>query len=144
VDSLVADQLPPPPPVNNDYEYHPIPVTKPPIGHNYMMHLWHCPREVPEEEFFCKRFPKKAGPCRFSRDDSPTTNLGWGLHIVETLNISLIVWMVFGLTAFAGIAFGIAWTLLKDDISGAYTVVSYITSLLTLLLMAIMSNIAGI
>lgn len=146
VDSLVPDKLPPPPPENNDYEYQPTPPrTNPPIGPRFMMHMWHCKEEVPEKDFFCKRFPKKKdGPCKFAWDDSPMTNLGWGLHIVETLNISLIVWIVFGFTAIGGVVFGITWTLLKNDISGAYTVASYITALLTLLLMAIMSVIARI
>jgi hypothetical protein len=83
-------------------------------------------------------------PCTFAWDDDPATNLGWGLHFVETLNISLIIWILFGLTLASGLIFGISWNILRDDISGAYTVASYITALMTFLLMALMSVIAGI
>ncbi len=108
------------------------------------MHMWHCPEEVPEKDYFCKFFPKKKyEPCKFEYD-SPLPNLGWGLHIVETLNISLVVWILFGFTAVAGMIFGVFWSLLKSDVSGAYTIASYITALLTLLLMAIASAIAGL
>jgi NADH:ubiquinone oxidoreductase subunit 6 (subunit J) len=60
------------------------------------------------------------------------------------LNVSLLVCITFGFTAISGLIFAICWTLLKDDISGAYTVASYITALMTLLLMAVMSVVAGV
>jgi hypothetical protein len=107
--------------------------------------MWHCKEEVPEKDFFSKRFPKKIRePCQFTWDDSQTANLGWGLHIVESLNVALLVWIAFAFTAVAGLVFGISWTVMKDDVSGAYTVASYITALMTLLLMAVMSVITGI
>ncbi|KAH6716764.1 hypothetical protein BKA61DRAFT_310461 [Leptodontidium sp. MPI-SDFR-AT-0119] len=143
--SLVPDQLPPPPPDNLEYEYFPAPPqTRPPICPRFMAHLWHCKEEVPEQNFFCKRFPKKKDtPCIFTSDNEPTANLGWGLHIVEVFNISLIVWILFGFTAISGLIFSISWTLLRDDISGAYAVASYITALTALLLMAITTTIAS-
>jgi hypothetical protein len=50
-----------------------------------MMHLWHCREEFAPGDFYSKRFPKKKKePCKFILEDSPTANLGWGLHIVET------------------------------------------------------------
>jgi hypothetical protein len=51
---------------------------------------------------------------------------------------------MFGFTAVLGLIFGISWNLLRDDISSAYTVSSYITALITLLLMDVMSVIAGV
>ena len=141
VDSLIPDQLPPPPPENDDYEYAPMPArTKPPVPKKLMMHLWHCREELAPGNFFSKRFPKKKKePCKYVLDESPTANLGWGLHIVETLNVPLIVWILFGFTAISGLTFGISWSLLKDDVSGAFTVASYMTALMTLLVMAVMS-----
>jgi hypothetical protein len=73
VDSLVKDQLPPPPPENVEYDYQPMPPrTKPPIPPKFMMHMWHCKEEVPERDYFSRRFPKKKErPCEFSWDDGP-------------------------------------------------------------------------
>jgi hypothetical protein len=110
-----------------------------------MMHLWYCKEEFGSGDFYFKRLPKKKKePCRFVRGDSPTSNVGWGIHVVETLNISLVVWILFGLTAISGLVFGISWTLLRDDISGAFTVASYVTALITLLLMAVMGALTGV
>lgn len=146
MDNLVPDQIPPPPGEGSEYEYSPVPPqSKPPIGPKYMMHMWHCKEEVPDKDFFCKRFPKKKNtPCSFAWEDGPASNLGWGLHFVEAWNVSLTVWTLFAFTLTSGLAFGISWSILKDDISGAYTVASYITALTTFFLMAIMSAIAGI
>ncbi|PMD51257.1 uncharacterized protein K444DRAFT_707303 [Hyaloscypha bicolor E] len=141
VDSLIPDRLPPPAPDNVEYEYLPMPPqTQPPVPQKLMMHLWHCRDEFAPGDFYSKRFPKKKKqPCKFILDDSPTANLAWGLHMVETLNMSLIIWILFGLTAVSGLIFCISWSLLRNDVSGAFTVSSYITALMTLLIMAVMS-----
>jgi hypothetical protein len=110
-----------------------------------MMHLWHCREEVAPGDFFSKRFPKKKSePCKFVLDDNPTANVGWGLHIVETPNIPLILWILFGLTSVSGLVFGISWSLLRNDVSGAFTISSYITAWMTLLVMAVMSVLTRI
>jgi hypothetical protein len=118
---------------------------KPPIGPKFMMHMWSCKEETPDKDFFYKRFLKKKNvPCTFTWDEDPASNLGWELHFVESLHISLIICILFGFTVAAGLIFSISWAILRDDLSGAYTIASYLTALMTLLLMAVMSAIAAI
>ena len=81
------------------------------------------------------RFPKKMKRPLVYRDKGD--NIGWGIYFTESLHIAMVVTVVFVLMLVAGLTFGICWSLLEQDIQGAWTVAAWITSTLALGLSAL-------
>lgn len=93
----------------------------PPLGSKYLLHLFKHPEEYRDEETAFTRIPKKKIKL--------SLGVGWGIHLIEQIQMWKI-WLVCIVYLFLGaLAFSIAWTLHKHDISGGFGVASFITAL---------------
>lgn len=112
-----------PPPENSDYCYTPVPVDLiPPVGEGRLMHLFNNP-DCAEDVLAClDRFPKKVREKLVCGDKAIVP--GWGLHLEEEVckTKTAIVYIVCVLVSSI---WGILWTVLGHDISGAFTVSAY-------------------
>ena len=115
------------------YKYDPIPPEYiPPVGENHLMHLYHHPECAHDSRaLLLSLFPKKVLE-RLVVCPQRGMSTGWGVHFVEGWNSDRL-WLV-GLLLFVlgSFAFAVAWWVLEHDVQGAFSVATYITSLLAL------------
>jgi len=136
VDHIVSDKLPP---TINEYDFVPPPPLKkcPPIGAAHMMHLFtSCSAAPLKTSLYLRHIPKRRDKALSFRSDLIEGNTGWGLHFVEVLNSSLAVTVMFSISVILGIVFAICWSIWRKDVQGAFGVASYVTSVITLAVMA--------
>jgi hypothetical protein len=69
------------------------------------------------------------------RPERIDSNIGWGLHFVETLNTSLGVLVMFIVSTVLGLVFAVCWSVWRMDVQGAFGVAAYISSVATLAVM---------
>lgn len=120
----------PPETRKDEYKYHPVPAEViPPVGENHLMHLYEHPEDAENTGICLDKIPKKLRQRLLVCPDRGT-GLGWGIHFVEGLN-----WMklwVIGLAGFiASVAFGVSWSVAKDDIQGGFGVTACMMVILT-------------
>ena len=112
---------------NVNYYYQPKPRSmEPPVGHNTMLHLYHCPWECDLYSRYClERFPGyRHDDIQIPADDG----IEWGLEIVQARSF-LLLW-VFGLVILcASMLFGVLWSVFMHDIQGGFTVAGYMASI---------------
>ena len=67
---------------------------------------------------------------------------GWGLYYEEGWNIGVIILVTAGVVTLGSLLFGVCWTVLKDDIQGAWGVSSYMvtTGALIVALLSVAGN----
>ena len=106
----------------DEYSFHPMPAEFiPPIGENHMMHLYTYPEEADHTGICLGKIPKKIGGLGWLPTQSQGSKVGWGLHFVEGLDVmKLWVWGFIGFMM--SIMFGIAWSMIKDDMQSGFAV----------------------
>lgn len=120
----------PPETKKDEYRYQPIPAEViPPVGENHLMHLYDHPEDAEDTGVCLQKIPKKVRE-RLLVCPNRGTGLGWGLHFVEGLNWTKLWWL--GLVGFlTSIAFGVSWSVVKDDIQGGFGVTACMMVMLT-------------
>ena len=106
----------------DEYFYYPKPVEFiPPIGENHMMHLYTCPEEAGHTGIYLGKIPKKIGGLDWLPTHSQGSKVGWGLHFVEGLDVAKL-WVLGFIGFIISIMFGIAWSMIKDDMQSGFAV----------------------
>ena len=114
----------PDPSRRDEYSYHPVPAEFiPPIGENHMMHLYTYPEEAEHTGICLGKIPKKIEGLGWLPTHPQGSKVGWGLHFVEGLDVAkLWVWGFIGFMI--SIMFGIAWSMIKNDVQSGFAVVA--------------------
>ncbi|KXT10453.1 hypothetical protein AC579_7893 [Pseudocercospora musae] len=108
-----------PPNGKMDYSFQPGDLI-PPVGSQYLLHLFKHPEEYDGEMIAYLRVPKKTGRLALG--------VGWGVHLVEGFMPDR-VWMSVNLFfAFVSLVFAVAWACDKNDVQGAFGVAQWICS----------------
>ncbi|KAL8691651.1 MAG: hypothetical protein Q9218_003172 [Villophora microphyllina] len=111
----------------DEYLYQPCDLL-PPVGENLMTHLFHHPHEANEKAITFLRSPKKRKQ-RLAVCPQAGTNLGWGIHLVEGYAVTKVWSLAFAMYCISSLVFGIAWSVLKHDIQGAFAIAAYFVAL---------------
>lgn len=121
----------PPETQRDTYVYRPMPAEfEPPIGKNQMKHLYDHPDHADNIPVCFARVPRKLHERLFYKSLADR-NEGWGVCFIE--GVSWSRGCLFGLVGvMASTMFGVAWTVLKDDIQGGFGVASYMLAVLVL------------
>ncbi len=129
VDIRKRDDIPPES-RRNEYDYTPMPADLiPPIGRNYLTHIYHHPEDADIDTLCLDRFPKrKAG--RLQRSDGRPVE-GWGVHFIVGYDHIKLVIVGFFCVLFSAV-FGVVWSVVRKDLQGAFTISAYILALLGL------------
>ena len=106
----------------DEYSYTPVEFI-PPIGENHMMHLYTYPEEAEHTGICLGKIPKKIEGLAWLPTRSQGSKVGWGLHFVEGLDVAkLWVWGFIGFMI--SIMFGVAWSMIKNDMQSGFAVVA--------------------
>lgn len=90
---------------------------------HYLMH----PELIGEEETtILDQIPKRM--CGQLEAAGKVLTEGWGIYYEEGWNIGVIIIATAGVVVFASLLFGIGWTVLWDDVQGAWGVSSYMVT----------------
>jgi hypothetical protein len=118
----------PPESEKHEYDYSPMPAdTIPPIGPNLLMHFFLHPDHAAMKPILLSNIPKRKKdrlePCPIAG-----SSMGWGIDVITGLNQFKLFGLCF-LGAFASIAFGLAWAIVKRDIQGGFAVAGFMLTL---------------
>ncbi len=106
----------------DEYSYRPMPADFiPPIGENHMMHLYTYPEEAEHTGICLGKIPKKTEGLAWLPAHSQGSKVGWGLQFVEGLDLTKL-WVSGFIGFMISIMFGIAWSILKDDMQSGFAV----------------------
>jgi hypothetical protein len=127
VDVRKEDDVPPPEDV--EYRYVPAPPELiPPVGSNYLMHIFQHPDCAEEEPLCLSKFPKKLKDrLRCLRGVRP----GWGLQFIEgwdSKKIWIILFVFFGL---GSLAMGVLWAVFEHSIQDVFSMAAYMVAFAT-------------
>lgn len=101
----------------------------PPVGSQYLLHLFKHPEDYDGELITYLRAPKRRERLEFG--------MGWGINLVEGF-LAQKVWAVIMACFGVGSAvFAILWTVKKNDVQGAFGVAGWIVTLAALVLGAL-------
>ena len=124
VDIKQRDKLPPPEDVG--YRYAPAPPeTMPPIGNNYLMHVFQNPDCADDDPLCLSKFPKKL---KEKLSCKKGVKRGWGLQFIEGWDgkkLWIVGFVFFGL---GSLTFGIVWAVLKHSIQDAFAIAAYMVA----------------
>ncbi len=95
-----------------------------------MTHLFHNPHEANEKAITYLRSPKKRKQ-KLAVCQQMGTNIGWGIHLVEGWAITRL-WLSALAIFSCSFAFAVAWSVLKDDVQGAFGIAGWFVGLATL------------
>lgn len=130
VDCIKRNQLPPK--TVEFYTFDPRkPRVIPPIGTEFLLHRFHNPECGSGKTKCLKQFPKRLNQ-RPQHGQPPDNDLGWGMHIVEGPHFATVITWHITVAAVGSLVFGVLYWHFEKDISGAFTVSAYITSLVSL------------
>jgi len=111
------------------YEFTPHELT-PPVGSNYLMHLFKHPEDYDDELITYLRTPK--------RRDRLEIGTGWGLQLVEGFLAERVWAMIAGLFVCGSLAFAIAWSTMRDgDMQGAFGVAGWMVAVAGLMITSV-------
>jgi len=119
--------LPPVERIGHEYSCRPAPEQKPshtPVfGENYLMHYFRNPQclDATQTKIYNQLHKRACGRLRTSPDELA---LGWGVYFQEGWHWKSIYFIVVVLMVTASLVFGVAWSVLKGDLSGAFAVAS--------------------
>lgn len=104
--------------------------SKPPVPPKWMLHVYKHPEHGSELTYCLDRFPKKMNEkLRFEKDRDV---IGWGIYFTESLHLPMFITVLFLFLISTGLVFGVCWTVMEHDISGAWTVAAWISSVCAL------------
>lgn len=123
----------PPETLREEYTYNPMPADMiPPLGENYMMHLFAHPDHAdPRAKEDLNRIPKKLKD-RLAICPTQGRGVGWGVHFVEGWHFSALFLVAYVVFLIASLVFFVCWAVLKQDVQGASGVAAYILTFTTL------------
>ncbi|KAE9987979.1 hypothetical protein EG328_000923 [Venturia inaequalis] len=102
------------------YEYAPTDLT-PPVGSNYLMHLFKHPEDYDDELITYLRTPK--------RRDRLEIGTGWGLELVEGFLAERVWGAIAGIFLLGSLVFAIVWATRKGaDLQGAFGVAGWMVA----------------
>lgn len=132
VDIKKRDDIPPES-KKDVYAYRPIPAKLiPPVGSNFLMHLYEHPEEAESTPVCLDKIPKKIRQ-RLLVEPERGTGLGWGIHLVESLDRAKLCSV--GLVGFiASVMFGVLWSIYRNDVQGGFGVSACMMVILTFVL----------
>jgi hypothetical protein len=115
-----------PPPQDKDYRYAPAPPdTIPPVGNNYLMHVFQHPDCAEDEPLCLSKFPKKLKEKLLCRGGIKP---GWGLQFIEGWDAKKL-WMIgflfFGL---GSLTIGVLWAVFRHSIQDAFAIAAYMVA----------------
>ncbi|ORY06759.1 hypothetical protein BCR34DRAFT_543101 [Clohesyomyces aquaticus] len=135
VDINVAPDIPPES-KKDEYEYDPMPAdTIPPVGSNLLMHYFENPEEASNIPGILNYIPKRK---REKLELNPVAGsaTGWGLDIILGADSKKL--FLGGLAGcLISIAFGVAWSIARKDVQGAFGVASFTLAMFVLTLGAL-------
>ena len=106
----------------DEYSYHPMPAEFiPSIGESHMMHLYTYPEEAEHTGICLGKIPKKIEGLAWLPTHSQGSKVGWGLQIVEGLDLTKL-WVSGFIGFMISIMFGIARSMIKDDMQSDFAV----------------------
>ncbi|KAK5015915.1 hypothetical protein LTR16_003441 [Cryomyces antarcticus] len=112
------------PPLNSrDYIFEPADLI-PPVGSQYLLHLFEHPEDYDRERTAYLRMPKKRG-----RLDA---GVGYGISLVEGFLADRVWAFIVIIFVVGSLAFAVTWTCVKQDIQGAFGVAAWICTLAAL------------
>jgi len=123
----------PPETLREEYTYDPMPADMiPPLGENYMMHLFAHPDHAdPRAKEDLNRIPKKLKD-RLAICPTQGRGIGWGVHFIEGWHLSALSLVAYLVFLIASLVFFVCWAVLKQDVQGASGVAAYILAFTTL------------
>ncbi|MCJ1290589.1 hypothetical protein MMC34_002129 [Xylographa carneopallida] len=120
------------PPENRraEYLYRPMPAELiPPLGENYMMHMYHHPDHADATAAMdLAQVPKKLTD-RLCVCPVEGKGVGWGVNFVEGWHYNVMCLLAFAVLLLASLVFLICWAVLQHDVQGASGVAAYIVAL---------------
>jgi len=127
VDIRKEDDVPPPEDI--EYRYTPAPPELiPPVGSNYLMHIFQHPECAEQEPICLSRFPKKVKEkLRCDHGTQP----GWGLEFIEGWDekkIWIICFIIFGV---GSLMIGVLWAVFEHSIQDAFAIAAYMVAFAT-------------
>ncbi|KAK5123344.1 hypothetical protein LTR85_002775 [Meristemomyces frigidus] len=106
-----------PPGATSDYSFEPGDLL-PPVGSQYLLHLFKHPEDYDDELITYLRAPKKNGRLTLGR--------GWGISLVEGFEAAKVWLMVSTFFAVGSLVFAIAWAYIRHDVQGAFGVAAWV------------------
>ena len=101
-----------------DYAFEPGHLV-PPVGSNYLLHLFQHPHDYELETVTLNRVPKKMGG-RLELGN------GWGVELVEGFVPAKLWGWAFCVSVLGSAVFAIVWILMKKDMQGAFAVAAWV------------------
>lgn len=92
----------------------------PPVGSQYLLHLFQHPEDYDGELITYLRAPKRNGRLHLG--------VGWGINLVEGFLADRVWILVSGFFGLGSIIFAIAWEMKKHDVQGASGIAAWILS----------------
>lgn len=105
-----------PEPGTSDYEFQSSELM-PPVGSTYLMHLFKHPEDYDDELITYLRTPKRRVRLE--------VGIGWGLQLVEGFLPERVWALILGLFGLASLVFAVVWTVMKDDVQGAFGIAGW-------------------
>lgn len=113
----------------DEYAYDPVDSNLlPPVGEERMTHLLHHPEHADDSFEVGTSLPKKRNR-RILPNDAVENRVGWGVHLHEDWIPERLLALTLILFVGVSLAFGICWSILKHDISGAFAVSAWVLML---------------
>ena len=118
-----------PPTGHVEYLYSPAPPkVVPPVGENYLKHLFRHPDHAEDDPVCLNRFPKKLRE-KLALSGEQLSEIGWGLHLDEGWDMKKAWTVGFLVSAIGGALWGILWTVFEHSIQDAFTISAYMVTL---------------
>ena len=92
----------------------------------WMVHVFKHPEFGSEATLCLERFPKKVREQLCWKNGEEV--VGWGIYFSERIHIPMVLTTMFLFMIFSSLIFGLCWSLLQHDVSGAFTIAAWITS----------------
>jgi hypothetical protein len=128
VDIRKRDDIPPSS-RKDEYDYRPVPAEViPPVGKNYLMHIYHHPEDADQETICLERFPKRVK--ERLKLEQPSLQVGWGIEFVEGIHWNK-VWCFGFVIIVLSLIMGIVWSCVKKDVQGGFGIAGYMMAFLT-------------
>ena len=133
--AMCEPSLPPPVEVTSKrYKYDPCPFEpgELPMPDHMFFHLFHHPTGHQSGRWM-NRLPKKFRESIFAQ--TAQNPVGWGIHILESVNYVLVFIIVFAGLIVSGL-FAILWASLRQDVQGGFAIGAYIATVQAALMAA--------
>jgi hypothetical protein len=106
---------------------------EPPLPPELLKHLFDEPECVQRtQQWILAQVPKRIKGKLEGHNSKPV--FGWGIEFREGRSSSKIMWLVLVVFILSSVVFGVAWTVMKKDLQGAFGVSGWLVTLGAILL----------